>query len=485
MTKDQIERQERVMFDQWLTTVINSCLPGHQLNYFECNIEVWRQLWRVCEKSDIVVLTTDARFPLFHFPAPLYNYVVHHLHKHFILVLNKVDLVSSVVADQWVKYFSMEYPLVHVVLFQSFLNDSLIDFDPTKKQRGIRGRRRYENSEGKEEFLRIVRRLRLAENCVELPPHELKQGPNVQSEDMENTELRKSDASDSEEDSSIEDIVHEENQGNDEQRRIVVGFVGHPNTGKSSLINGIMKKKVVSTSRTPGHTKHFQTIILARDIELLDCPGLVFPALDRPKALQILCGLFPLAQVREPYSAIRYLAERIAIEEIYHLKKYEVSADEDWSPFSICEAYAFQRGYLTAKIGAPDTHRAGLEILRDCLDGKIVISWPPPKTNFNDEQLQKIENVSYIANSQKPPNPQINSRIEETKFKREISREIHDMEDEGDSDVGSEASKENSEFANSQIQKKGKKGKQAQKNMGYQDKLQAKTNRAVSGRNHQ
>ena len=36
---------------------------------------------------------------------------------------------------------------------------------------------------------------------------------------------------------------------------VTIGLVGHPNVGKSSIINGIMGKKVVSTSRTPGHTK--------------------------------------------------------------------------------------------------------------------------------------------------------------------------------------------------------------------------------------
>ncbi len=41
---------------------------------------------------------------------------------------------------------------------------------------------------------------------------------------------------------------------------VVLGTVGHPNVGKSSLINGLMGRKVVSTSRTPGHTKHFQTM---------------------------------------------------------------------------------------------------------------------------------------------------------------------------------------------------------------------------------
>ena len=34
----------------------------------------------------------------------------------------------------------------------------------------------------------------------------------------------------------------------------------------------------------------------------------------------VLCGLFPISQTREPYSAIKFLAERVRIEEIYNLK---------------------------------------------------------------------------------------------------------------------------------------------------------------------
>jgi len=37
--------------------------------------------------------------------------------------------------------------------------------------------------------------------------------------------------------------------------------------------------KVVSVSRTPGHTKHFQTIFLTRNVRLCDSPGLVFPSI--------------------------------------------------------------------------------------------------------------------------------------------------------------------------------------------------------------
>lgn len=40
------------------------------------------------------------------------------------------------------------------------------------------------------------------------------------------------------------------------------------------MINGLVSKHVVSTSRTPGHTKHFQHIHITKEIRLMDCPGL-------------------------------------------------------------------------------------------------------------------------------------------------------------------------------------------------------------------
>lgn len=106
--------------------------------------------------------------------------------------------------------------------------------------------------------------------------------------------------------------------------------------------------------------------------------------------------MFPIAQVREPFSATRYLAERLPIEKIYGLVNPEPS--EPWSPYSLCEAYASKRGYFLKRSGRPDVHRAGLqnnnkhliiqvmsfqqkiglEILNDVCDGRLSISWPPP-----------------------------------------------------------------------------------------------------------
>ena len=34
------------------------------MSYMELNLETWRQLWRVLEMSDIVVLITDVRHPV-------------------------------------------------------------------------------------------------------------------------------------------------------------------------------------------------------------------------------------------------------------------------------------------------------------------------------------------------------------------------------------------------------------------------------------
>ncbi len=37
------------------------------------------------------------------------------------------------------------------------------------------------------------------------------------------------------------------------------------------------------------------------------------------------------------------------------------------------------RDRCLGRSGRPNSHRAGLEILKDCLDGVLPISWPPPR----------------------------------------------------------------------------------------------------------
>ena len=70
MTKQQVEAQEEIYFRGYLEDIY-SRFPASRLNYFEHNLEVWRQLWRVVERSDIVLTVADARHPLLNFPRAL------------------------------------------------------------------------------------------------------------------------------------------------------------------------------------------------------------------------------------------------------------------------------------------------------------------------------------------------------------------------------------------------------------------------------
>lgn len=51
------------------------------------------------------------------FPPSLYDYVTNNLRKDMILLLNKIDLISSSLVSAWKNYFSTKYPKLHVVMF--------------------------------------------------------------------------------------------------------------------------------------------------------------------------------------------------------------------------------------------------------------------------------------------------------------------------------------------------------------------------------
>jgi len=166
-------------------------------------------------------------------------------------------------------------------------------------------------------------------------------------------------------------------------------MMGHPNVGKSSLLNSMFGYKKASVKETPGHTKILQTMIYDERTCLYDSPGIVFPRLDVTREEQIIGQLIPLAQVREPFSAVRCLAEyaKPPLPEQLKLKPYkEVNREvlhmepsdvrffdvEDgmpppWSPLGICSKFAELRGFWKAGKQTDDI-QAGMTILRKNLE---------------------------------------------------------------------------------------------------------------------
>lgn len=57
--------------------------------------------------------------------------------------------------------------------------------------------------------------------------------------------------------------------------KINIGVVGYPNTGKSSVINMLVGRSVARTASEAGFTKGIQKIKLARNLYILDTPGVI------------------------------------------------------------------------------------------------------------------------------------------------------------------------------------------------------------------
>merc|ERR1739848_712479 len=94
--------------------------------------------------------------------------------------------------------------------------------------------------------------------------------------------------------------------------RGIVGFVGYPNVGKSSVINALFGAKKVSMSRTPGKTKHLQTLDLPHQgIMLCDCPGLVFPSVVATKSHLVVNGTMPLDELRDYIAPVRLVIQKV------------------------------------------------------------------------------------------------------------------------------------------------------------------------------
>lgn len=62
---------------------------------------------------------------------------------------------------------------------------------------------------------------------------------------------------------------------------------------------------------------------------------------------QVLSGIYPVAQVREPFTAIGYLAERVPLVETLKLKwPYEDEPEVVWSAWAMCDGMCTAEVYV-------------------------------------------------------------------------------------------------------------------------------------------
>ncbi|XP_064372886.1 large subunit GTPase 1 homolog isoform X2 [Dromaius novaehollandiae] len=404
------------------------------LTPFERNLEFWRQLWRVIERSDIVVQIVDARNPLLFRCQDLENYVKEvSSDKENMILINKADLLSEEQRAAWARFFETEG--VKVVFWSALAECKRLAGEAkgldTEDVTEDPGDSEYESSSQEDDITQDSAEGACTDNAFQTDNGVLVSDDDS-SDEYEDCEDDEEDAwqtcSEDEgggkvnttapksmenrtDGAAVQCIVQEQNRNIRNFSHLVqrnelleifktmhngprvkagevnVGLVGYPNVGKSSTINTILGNKKVSVSATPGRTKHFQHI------------------------------------------------PRNILEATYGINIIRPREDEDPDRKPTAEelltAHGCMRGFMTAH-GQPDQPRSARYVLKDYVNGKLLYCHPPPGVDPNDFQHQQErcpESVTVQASEKVKPEKntkakQIENVVDKTFFHQENVRAL-------------------------------------------------------------
>lgn len=237
-TKEKLDKAEKESFLDWRRHLAEvQASNGIELTPYEKNLDFWRQLWRVVERSDVIVQIVDARDPMLYRCRDFEEYVKEVNNKKVnLLLVNKSDFLSADQRRIWKNYWNDNG--VTCIFWSALIENEKLD--------------KKEDTTLDEEVENVTEE---AEKVV------------LETEDEDTKCLTREEL-----------IDYFKKYKKDDQKSVTIGMVGYPNVGKSSTVNTLMGAKRVAVSATPGRTKHFQTLHVDSELCLCDCPGLVFPS---------------------------------------------------------------------------------------------------------------------------------------------------------------------------------------------------------------
>ena len=299
-----------------------------------------KELKAVVEESDVVIEVLDARDPLGWRNIEIEHQVIA-LNKKLVLVLNKIDLVPQENARDWLKVLRDEYP---TVLFKSSTQSqksnlaakiSLHKTSLTERQEMVDSMLQGSKAIGTDNLLQLLKNY-----C------------------RNDSSERKS------------------------KHAIIVGVIGFPNVGKSSLINSLKRSRAAATGNQPGFTKAIQQIHLDSDITLLDSPGVVLSK-DTSDSL-ILRNSIKVDDLDDPITPVDVMINKINKKELIQI--YDINEFNTTNEF--LAAISRKTGKLS-KGGVPDTNAAAKIVLHDWNNGKIPYYTPVDGTKLSDLNYDK------------------------------------------------------------------------------------------------
>lgn len=286
-----------------------------------------KDLKSVVEQADVILEVLDARDPNGCRNIEMEHSVIAQ-NKKLVLVLNKIDLIPKENARDWLKVLRDEHP---TILFKS----------STQMQRS--------NLSAAVSLHKTS--LTDKEDLVD----DLLKGSNAVGTDNMIQLLKNYCRNDSSERKS--------------KHSIIVGVIGFPNVGKSSLINSLKRSRVAGTGNVPGVTKGIQEVYLDKDIILLDSPGVVLSK-ENSDSL-ILRNVIKIDDLDDPITPVEALLNRVDNTEL--VKLYKIPKFSTVNEF--LAAVARNTGKLS-KGGVPDVNAAAKIVLRHWNTGKIKYYTP-------------------------------------------------------------------------------------------------------------
>ena len=360
MKKDEYIKMEKESFLAWRKALAEEEMKNinKAITPYEKNIEVWKQLWMTVEKGEILFQIVDGRNPLYYRCPDLEKYIKEvDKNKEIILIVNKADLMNDDLRKNWADYFK-----THNIKYIFF--SAVNEIEKMEKGENLTQSEKIDQSD-----YRIFTRNELVQYIKEI-------GETIQKEEksIENKNNNKS-----------------KNQANN---ALMVGFIGYPNVGKSSIINVLMKTKKAAVANIPGRTKHYQTLflpeeqnlnILPKSICLVDCPGLIFPSFTTSKADMLVNGIYPIDTLSDIYNPIQIIINLIPSKILSNF--YKITLPDIYSAKQFLQIIAKKRGFYTGN-GLPEEAKTAKLILRDYTSGKLLYCHLRP--DYTEEKFGKI-----------------------------------------------------------------------------------------------
>jgi len=319
------EQNEEFEMKQDLDTkgveIVNNTNDKSRKNYF-------REFKKVVKSSDVILEVLDARDPLGTRSENIEKQILAlDPNKKIILVLNKIDLIPKDNVQQWLKYLRNFLP---TIAFKA----------STQKQKKNIGISKVQSDMVKGSLLSTSNECFGAEGLVFL--------------------------------------LKNYSRSFEMKKTILVGIIGFPNVGKSSIINSLKRSKSVAVGAMPGLTKMMQEVHLDSNIKLLDCPGIIFDPGLISEADAALRNCIKVEQIEDPILPVEAIVKRCNKEKLSKL--YNIGEFED--TISFLNLVAQVRGKILQG-GVSDLNGTAKLVIKDWNKGKIpYYTLPPEENNF-------------------------------------------------------------------------------------------------------